>query len=88
MICGLASWIIQELWNNINPESMYWLPLWAKMLVTKSLPPHQNERQPRINNFSSCIFDNRRAVQQHQAITNVMPACIRINASGDIDTIS
>lgn len=51
MISVLLSWVIRQLGNSVNPYSMYWPPLWAKLLQMISLPHPENECQCGINNF-------------------------------------
>jgi len=47
----LASWIFQWQWNADNPQSTYWQPVLAKMLVTILCPPPTIERPQSINSF-------------------------------------
>ena len=79
---------MQGLCYSINPSSVYWLSIWAKMLVRISLPPARSGRQRSINDFWSCILDNQRAVQQHSPITNVLATFIGKKVSKDCVTLT
>ena len=48
---NLASWILQGQWNAANPQSTYWQPLSAKMLLTMLRPPPTIERPQYVNNL-------------------------------------
>ena len=66
---------------------MYWLPLWAKMLCTISVPPRINERQWSVNDCSSDIMDTQSTVHRREPMMNVSAASMGENAIDDIATI-
>jgi len=53
-----------------------------------SLTHSKNECQRSVNNFSSCMLHNSRAVQRHTPIIIILAAFIGKNASDDIATTS
>jgi len=58
--------------NNINLESNCWTPVWAKMILTISLPPPNNGCPWSVNNFWSCNLNIQWAILQHQPIIVVL----------------
>jgi len=67
---------------------MYWLPLWAKMLLTILLPHSKIKRQRYINNFWSCILHYVRAREGGQPIINLWAICMCKHASDNIAYVS
>jgi hypothetical protein len=76
MILGVASCIIQVLCYGIYPESTYWQPLCAKVIMTWSQPQSENECQQSVNDLVCCILYNSWAVLRHLLIIEVLAAFI------------
>jgi hypothetical protein len=76
MILRVASSIIPRFWYDIYPESMYWQPLRAKEIATRSYPQSEDERPQSVNNLVCCILYNPRAVLLHLPIIEVLAAFI------------
>ena len=83
-----ASCIIKEQFNNVNPESVYWPPVVATMIMTILLPPPKNERQQSVNDVWCYILGNPWAVQRHQSINHALAAFLGKNETKEIATIS
>jgi len=75
-IWGVASYIFQGLFYGICPESTYWQPFCANVIVTWSQHLSENERQQSINDVVCCTFCNRRAVLRHLSIIEVLAVII------------
>ena len=67
---------------------MYRPPLWAKIPLTISVQPAENERQPSLNNFWSCILDHLRAMEWHWPVMNLLAAIMGKNGTDDIASAS
>ena len=73
-ILGIASCNIQVLGYGMYPYSTYWHPFWAKVIMTRSLPQSENERQLSVNDCVGCILCNPKAVLRHLSIIEVLAA--------------
>lgn len=49
MLLGIVSWIIKWQCSGVIPSLKYWLPIGAKMLVTISPLPPNNEHELSFN---------------------------------------
>jgi len=70
-IFSFASWVIYVLIGWRHPFIKYCLPLLARTTATCSLPHPGNERQRRVNSFSSCIFVHQGIAQIIAYITDL-----------------
>jgi len=73
-IFGRVTWINKGQCNTISTSSLYWPPLWAKLLWTISLPPPQHECKRSVNDFWVCMMDWQSTVHQSKPIINVSAA--------------
>jgi len=74
--------------NSINSQSMYWPPLWAKMLVAILLPLPRNKRQQSVNDIWSSILDHLRTMEWCSLTINLSAALMCKHASDDIAWVS
>ena len=84
---GLASWIIQGLWFNPNPSSIYWLQFSVDMLAMKSLLSPEYSHQRCHNYYWSSINNHGSDVQRNYVIIAILAALLHKPASNTITTV-
>jgi len=87
-ISGSVSKVIGQWFVCCYAKPMYCLPLLTKPKAHHSLPPTENERRWRINDFWLCMLHYPRVVEQKQPMIEVLAAIIGNIVSDDAATTS
>jgi hypothetical protein len=88
MTFGIPSWKMQGLCTDMNLQSNYLPPFYAKLLSTTSSLCFNNECQWSVNNFRPCILENQEAVRHYALIMELSAASPGKNGYVTIITMS